>query len=372
MSNRREFLQDLATTTAGILFTGCGLADSAGGFQQSAGDGRRREILIGGRRVRTIDLHCHCYVPEVWDLVKDYDQAKPLQATLDSPEIKKMNVTNVTDRLRQMDEQGIDMQAVAMATTHFYPWAERDLASQIVKIQNEKIAELCAAHPERFVGMGTVAMQHPDLAAEQMENAVKKLDMRGIMINASVNGEELSAAKFHLFWSKAEELGTLIFLHPRGFPEGDRRFQGNGNLSNVIANPLDTTVALSHLIFEGTLDRFPGLKICAAHGGGYLASYIGRSDHCAEIDQKDCRPLKKRPSEYLKQLYFDSLVFSAENLRHLVAEVGAGRIVLGTDFPYVMGDTDAVNHVLSTPGLSDAQRESILGGTAARLLRIGV
>ncbi len=370
MSDRRKFLKDLASATAGMFFVGCGLVDSAMAFQQPAGSGKRREVVVGGRRVRTVDIHCHCYIREAVDLVKNYDQAKPVQASLDTPEGQKLNSTNVKDRLQQMDEQGIDIQAVGLATTHFFYWAERDLAGQLVKLQNEKLSELCAAYPDRFVGLGTVAMQYPDLAAEQLEQAMKKLGMRGVMINANINGEELASAKFHPFWAKAEELGAFVFMHPSGVPEADRRFQGSGRLSNVIGNPLDTTVALSHMIFEGTLDRYPGLKLCAAHGGGFLGSYIGRSDHCADFDSA-CKTVKKPPSQYLKQLYFDSLVYTAEGLHHLVAEVGAERILLGTDFPYVMGNTDAVTHVLGTPGLSDAQREAILGGTAAKLLRIG-
>jgi aminocarboxymuconate-semialdehyde decarboxylase len=149
-----------------------------------------------------------------------------------------------------------------------------------------------------------------------------------------------------------------------------KRLQGNGFLTNVIGNPLETTIALSHLIFDGTLDRFPGLKICAAHGGGYLPSYAARSDHgCLTFPNSCTKTLKKQPTEYLRQLYFDSLVFTPEALRHLVAECGASQIVLGTDYPYPWTST-AVEHVLATPGLSDADREAILYGNAARLLRI--
>jgi aminocarboxymuconate-semialdehyde decarboxylase len=168
-------------------------------------------------------------------------------------------------------------------------------------------------------------------------------------------------------------LGVLVFIHPQGFSEGQQRFQGNGTLGNVIGNPLETTVALSHLIFEGTLDRFPGIKICAAHGGGFLASYIGRSDHCIEFNgdfPAACKPLKKRPSEYLKQLYFDSIVFTGEGLHHLAAETGSTQIVLGTDYPYGMGDPAAVDHILHAPGFKDAERIAMLGGTAAKLLGI--
>jgi aminocarboxymuconate-semialdehyde decarboxylase len=215
-----------------------------------------------------------------------------------------------------------------------------------------------------------VALQHPKLAVEQMKHAVKELDMRGFMITASVNDEELSDPKFHPFWAAAEELGTVIFIHPRNFPAGQSRLEGNGELSNVIGNPLETTVALSHLIFEGTLDKYPGVKICAAHGGGYLPSYIGRSDHCVENWPGVCKPGSKLPSAYLKQLYFDTLVYSTQNLRHLIATVGADRLVIGTDFPFNMSDKDAVDQLLSVADVSDAEQKAMLGGTAAKLLGI--
>lgn len=370
MPSRREFLKEVAGAAAGVYFVGCGMAASAAGFLQSGSAGTRREISVGGRRVRTVDIHAHCYVHDVYTLLQEREQASSLRTILETPNGQALNLSNVDFRLGQMDQQGIDMQAVSLSTTALYYWAERDLADQLMKIQNEKIAELCATHPDRFVGMAGVSLPYPDLAAEQLEYAVKNLGMRGCLITGSVNGEELAAPRFHPFWAKAEELGIVVFLHPSGFDAGERRFQGNGNLGNVIGNPLETTVALSHLIFEGTLDRFPGVKICAAHGGGFLASYIGRSDHCVEHSSSSCKPVGKRPSEYLKQLYFDSLVYRPEGLRHLIAEVGAERIILGTDFPYAMGNPKAVDHVLATPGLTDAQREQMLGGTAAGLLRI--
>jgi predicted TIM-barrel fold metal-dependent hydrolase len=370
MSTRREFLKGAATTTAGLCFTGCGLAAYAFGAQrQPAVRNKRREVSVGGRRVRTVDVHCHCYIRDVWELIKDHPQAKSLQGVLDTPDGKNLNIENLSYRLQQMDEQGIDIQAVSLGTTYLYLWAEEDLAREVMKVQNEKIAALCAAHPDRFVGMAGISLQHPDLAARQLEECTKKLGMRGCMVAANVNGEELASPRFHPFWAKAEELGTLVFIHPSGVPEADRRFQGKGRLGNVIGNPLDTTIALSHLIFEGTLNRFPGVKICAAHAGGFLGSYAGRSDHCYEVDSA-CKSIQKRPSDYLRQLYFDSVVFNSEAIRHVAAEVGAGQLVLGTDFPYIMGDPKAVDVVLGTAGLNDTEKAAILGGTLAKLLGI--
>jgi aminocarboxymuconate-semialdehyde decarboxylase len=273
-----------------------------------------------------------------------------------------------------MDEQGIDVEALSI-NPYWYK-ADRDVARQLVSIQNEKLAQACAANPERFVAFATIALQHPDLAAEQLEEGVKKYGLRGAGIGGSVNGEEISDPKFHPFWAKAEQLGVLVFIHPQGTAElnATNRLKGNGLLDNIIGNPLETTIALSHLIFDGTLDRFPGLKICAAHGGGFLPSYAGRSDQGCQVFPARCPggthgPIKKKPTEYLKQMYYDNIIFTPEAMRHIIAEVGAGQIVIGTDYPYPWTKT-AVELVMSTPGLSDDERVAILGGTAAKLLGI--
>jgi aminocarboxymuconate-semialdehyde decarboxylase len=347
--NRREFLK------SGIVFTGCSLLPAAPQVPQS-GRRPRRQVVVGGKRVRTIDVHAHCAVPEATELMGR--KISPQDPLLLLPE-----------RLRAMDEQGIDMEALSI-NPNWYA-LERDLVRQVIKVQNEKLAELCGGNSERFVAFASVALQYPDLAAEQLEEGVKKFGLRGAAIGGSVNGEELSSAKFDPFWAKAEAMGTLIFIHPQANPDFRKRLQGNGLLTNVIGNPLETTIALSHLIFEGTLDRFPGLKICAAHGGGFLPSYADRSDHgCLTFpDQCNKTPLKKHATEYLRQLYFDSLVFTSEALRHLVAECGSSQIVMGTDYPYPWTST-AVDHILGTPSLSNAERQQILGGNAARLLGI--
>jgi predicted TIM-barrel fold metal-dependent hydrolase len=373
MSNRREFLKGFVGASTGIFFVSCGFLDAASIPPQSGGNGKRREVTVGGRRALTVDVHAHCYI-DVQDLVKDHADSAAASGGPANFDTQILFPANVEARLRHMDDHGIDVQAVSLAPAYNY-WADRDLAGRIVERQNEQIAALCASHPDRFVGLGGLALQHPDLAVEQMEHGVKKLGMRGFEIGGSVNGEALSAPKFNPFWAKAEELGVLIFIHPASFAEGQRRFQGNGFLPNVIGNPLETTVAFSHLIFDGTLDRYPGLKICGAHGGGYLASYSGRADHCMEQSAR-CKPVKKHPSEYFKQqLYCDSIVFTAEGLRHLVAEVGASHVLMGSDFPFdisdpYMGDPHEVDSVLGVPELSTADQRAILGGNAAKLLGI--
>jgi len=327
--------------------------------QATAAAGRRREVVVGGRRVKTIDVHAHCVIPEAYALLglKVDDHRGP-------------GIGEVGPRrIREMDAQGIDMEALSINPAWYR--AERDLVTQVIKIQNERLAEFCGKYPDRFVAFASVALQFPDLAVQQLEEGVKRLGLRGAAVGASVAGDEFSDPKFHPFWAKAEELGVLIFIHPQSTPDLAKRFKGNGWLANTIGNPLDTTIALSHLIFEGTLDRFPGLKICSAHGGGYLPSYAPRSDNSLRVapDMDTGIKLKKKPTEYLKTMYYDTLVFTSEALRHLAAEVGVSQLVVGTDHP-IPWQSKSVDHILKAPGFTDAQRRAMLGETAARLLRI--
>jgi len=341
-----------------IVFTSCTVADAA--QAQSAG-GQRRQVSVGGKRVKTIDVHAHCIIPEAMKLVGH------TRVETRGPNIDEVGPI----RIGEMDKQGIDVEALSI--NPFWYRAERDVAEQVVKIQNEKLAEFCGKYPDRFVAFASVALQFPDLAIQQLEHGVKKQGLRGAAVGASVAGFEFSDPKFHSFWAKVEELGVLIFIHPQGTAELEKttRLAGNGVLTNTIGNPLETTIALSHLIFEGTLDRFPGLKICAAHGGGYLPSYAARSDAImTTFPQRITKSLKKKPTEYVRQLYFDSIVFTGEALRHLAVEAGPGQIVMGTDYPYPWTST-SVDHILGAPGFSDTERAAMLGGTAAALLGIG-
>ena len=353
---------------AGIVFTGCDLQAATGrhghghahGHGHGAAHPRRREVVVAGKRVKTVDVHAHCVVPEALKLVN-----QPLDA-------RGLLMDDTSVRLAAMDEQGIDVEALSI--NPFWYGADRDVAAEVIRLQNETLVEFCAANPERFVAYATAALQHPDLAAQQVEHAVRKLGFRGVSVGGSVAGQELADPKFHPFWAKCEELGVLVFMHPMGTREleASGRLAGNGLLGNTIGNPLETTIALSHLIFEGTLDRFPGLRICAAHGGGYLPSYANRSDAVLKTfpQRAGAGPIKQ-PTAYLRdgQLFFDTIVFTPEALRHLIAETGAGQVMIGTDYPFPWTSTE-VDLVLSTPGLSDAERIAILGGTACRLLGI--
>jgi aminocarboxymuconate-semialdehyde decarboxylase len=363
MTTRRDFLKH-AGGAAGIVFCGCAMRDTA--RAQQAG-GARLPVMVNGKRVKTIDVHAHCHFREAIALMGD-EAGRVLPQTRGSQE----NLIVIAERLKGMDAQAIDQEVLSI--NPFWYRKDRDTAAAIVKLQNEKLAELCGARPDRFAAFASLALQYPDLAVEQLETAVKKLGLRGAAIGGSVAGEEFADPKFHPVWAKAEELGAVLFIHPQSTPELAKRFRGNGWLSNTIGNPLDTTIALQHLIFEGTLDRFPGLKIIAAHGGGYLPSYAPRSDHACFVSPQNCNPdikLKKKPTEYLNQLYFDSLVFTPEALRHIVAQVGASQIVIGSDHPIPWSE-HPVDHIFATTTLSDDEKIAILGGNAARLLGLAV
>jgi aminocarboxymuconate-semialdehyde decarboxylase len=230
---------------------------AAAGSQRAGGPARRREVSVGGRRVKVVDVHGHCLIPEVLDVIKEPTLAATVRNTLAAP-----GLALGPDRLRYLDEQGIDVQAISINA--FWYGTDRELARQIVTIQNEKLATWCAAQPDRYVGLASVALQHPDLAAEQLDEAIRKLKLHGVAIGGSVEGEELSARKFDPFWAKAEELGVLIFMHPqpvRDYPE--RPSAREGGLGNTIGNPLETTVFFSHLIFEGTLTGSPDSESAA-------------------------------------------------------------------------------------------------------------
>jgi len=353
-----------------IVFTDCNMVETRGASRYAAPPAadagatkpasKRREVSVNGRRVRTIDVHCHCVIPETLTLVglKSETQRGP-------------GIAEVGDRrIREMDETGIDVEVLSI-NPYWYS-ADRDKAAEVVRINNERLAEFSATYPDRITAFCSVALQFPELAAEQLEHAVKKLGLKGPAVGASCAGKDFSDPIFHVFWKKCEDLGVLTFIHPQSTPELHKRLAGNGWLANTIGNPLDTTICLSKLIFEGTLDRFPNLKLCSAHGGGYLPSYAPRSDHACRVGPDQCNPaiqLKKKPTEYLRAMYFDTLVFTSEALRHLAAEVGTDRLVIGTDHP-IPWNPNPVDHIINTPGFTDEERIAMLGGTAAKLLNI--
>ena len=359
MTSRRHFLTQ-AAATAGMVFCGCGLTAAAHAQPPKQA---RLPVTIGGKRIKTIDVHSHCLFHDATILMGEA-KAKAL-----TPPIQNSAEAYVViqDRLKAMDSQAIDMEVLSI--NPFWYGSDRDLAEKIVTIQNDKLAELVASKPDRFAAFASLTLQDPALAAKQLETAMKQQGLKGAAIGDRVGPDEFSNPKFDPVWAKAEELGAVLFIHPQGQPELNDRWKGNGWLANTIGNPLGTTIALQHLIFDGSLDKFPGLKVLAAHGGGYLGSYAPRSDHACLVAPTLCDPnihLKKQPTEYLKQIHFDSLVFTPEALRHLAAQVGTSQIMLGSDYPYIW-ELHPVDPVMATPSFTTAEKIAILHGNAARL-----
>src|SRR5688572_26781809 len=343
MANRRRFLKTAALAAAGL----CVVEAQA-----------RRQVTIGGRRVRVIDVHNH------WDM--------PLPAAIvkGTPYEERIKGPGLDDRVAILDKAGIDVAAVSVNDFWWWEVKDRGLARAICNHHNETLAGWNKRHPDRLVGMASIPLQFPDLAAELLQDAVTRLGARGVTVGGHVNGESLSAPKYDVFWAKAAEMGQLVFMHPNGSANllKDGALAGNGGLGNIVGNPLETTVFLSRLIFDGTFDKFPTLKVCGAHGGGFLPSYLGRTEVACQRAGQNCI-IKKKPSDYMRtNILADTMVFSEEGLRHLVAEMGVSQVVFGTDIPFNWPVN--VDLVVDHPTLSNADKEAILGGTLVKLLRL--
>lgn len=334
-----------------------------------------------GKRALTIDLHCHVVVPQIEALIGDHPEKiaemEQLSAGMGAASTEHNNkvmlpsagprLVNLDMRLADMESMGVDIQVISPSPTQYYYWADTELAEQLVRDQNEGIASLCEQHPSRLLGLGNAAVQHPELAARQVEYAVRELGLKGVEVSTTIGGLELADRRFDAFWAKCEELSCVVFIHPFGTSLGERINQYY--LGNTIGQPLETTVALSSLIFGGTLDRHPGLKLLAAHGGGYLPTYIGRSDHAWRVRPEAGSP-RKAPSEYMRQIWFDTVVYQPTALRHLIEQVGVEQVVVGTDYPFDMGHYQIHQLLNEVEGLDAEGREKILGGNARKLLGV--
>jgi aminocarboxymuconate-semialdehyde decarboxylase len=339
--------------------------------------------VIRGRRGKSlrVDIHCHYFNQAVAVKVAHLNPAQyEPSVTFANAMTREVNVKQIRDRmsklttietrLKDMDRMGIDMQAVSPAPNQCYYWTEPELGVELSRMVNDRLAEIVATWPDRFVALGTVPLQQIDLAVAELERCVKKLGLRGVEINPSVNGMDLTDPRLNLekFFAKAQALDVIIFMHPIGFTQGERLIDHYFN--NVIGNPLETTIAASHLIFDGVMHRYPKLKIVLPHAGGYLAHYWARMDH-GHRARPDCRTaIKRPPSSYLAKMYFDTITFDAEMLRHMIDKYGPGHVLLGTDYPYDMGEDDPLELIGSVRGLRRAERDMIEGGNATRLLKI--
>ena len=327
----------------------------------------------------TVDVHAHVLLPEIDELVGGLPGlagARALDARRNGPAAMAVNgpmigerIARLTDpavRLAAMDTQGVDVQVVSPSPSHYHYWADERTAEKVYRLANEATATHCATSPDRLKGLGLVPLQHPARAVEALEHALE-CGLSGVQISSHAPGRELSDPAYEPFWSRAEETGALLFLHPFGCTLDERLDQWY--LSNTVGQPTENAVALSHLIFSGVLDRHPGLTIVAAHGGGYLPTHIGRSDHAWTARSDAGAGCAHLPSSYLKRLYFDSLVHDPAVLRELVRAAGADRVLLGSDFPFDMGTEDPVG-ALRSAHLPEADFQAVRGGNAAALLQL--
>lgn len=332
-------------------------------------------------RMATIDIHCHLATPassamvkpfcrpesEPYDLYMGADSAAQNAKML--PAIMPL-LTEPAARIEHMDRMGIDIQGLATFVSEYFYWAPPRAAAEAARIQNDNLAAAAAAYPQRFVPLGAnVPLQDVDLAIAEMDRVVDELGFRGLQIGGTVDGRSLDHPGFRPFWAAVEAKGIPVILHPNGYPESQRF--GDYFLVNCIGNPLETMVAATRLIFSGLFEDHPGITIVLLHGGGYLPFYASRSDHTWQVRPETRSHIPDHPpSHYLKMFHYDTVIFQPLYLRHLIDVVGVDRVLLGTDFPFDMSETDPLGLIAATEGLDDADRAAISGGNAVRLYGI--
>ena len=325
----------------------------------------------------TIDIHAHIVVPEAAKVALPHvDVSRIPLAHFSDAATKEINagqekdirevMTTIDRRLSDLDRMGIDIQVVAPAPGQCYYYVDSKIAESAHRITNDGVAEFCMRKPDRFLGLGGVTLQEPDLAVQELDYVMSELKLKGVQILTNVDGRELSDPLYRPFFARAEQLGALIMLHPNGFTQGERFTHFYFN--NVIGNPLETTLALHNLIFSGTLARFPDLKLLAVHGGGYLPAYSGRIDHAWGARRDSHGDLPLPPTTYLRQVYLDTVVFTYHQLAYLLEVFGPDRILMGTDYPFDMAEFNPIGHIAGVNGMDEDTLAQLAGGNAIRLL----
>lgn len=328
--------------------------------------------------MRTIDSHTHILTEEAMRLLaKESPKVAPVlkgrgtpAATLEVDgkvvqDPMPAEIWDVDMRLRDMDDHDVDVQVLSPTVFTFYYGQEPALALSCAAIQNEEISGLAKRHPTRFIGLGSVPLQAPELAANELRRTMTKLGLRGAMIGTNVNGRNLDDPALDPFWATAEELGAFLFIHPHGGIFGDRL--AAYYMKNFVGLPFDTTVAGASLVFGGVLERYPRLKISLSHGGGFLPYQAGRFQHAFDVRPEARKNLPNGPATSIARLYYDTILHSKPALEFLIQSAGADHILLGSDYPFDMGNLDCVARVRAL-SIDPAARDLILGGYAERLL----
>ena len=335
--------------------------------------------VAGGSKTHTIDIHCHRQSYPAGELMKaEAERAGFAALSFGSELTKEVNrkqldyikpkMESVKTRLADMDAMGVDIQVISVSPYQYYYWAAPELGRQVAQMINDEMAEDIAQHPDRLIGLGTIPLQNTEMAITELERCVNELGFKGVEINSQVDGDDLSAPRLEPFWAKVEEMGVVVFIHTAGFTHPDRLKEHY--FLNLIGHPIEASIAVSHLIFDGVMERHPGLKIVVSHGGGYLPSYAGRMDHAYHARADVREGLPHPPTHYLRRFYFDTVVFEPDQLEFLIQKYGADHILLGTDYPYDMGEEDPVGLLQRVDGLSADEFAAVRGRNAANLLNL--
>lgn len=272
-------------------------------------------------------------------------------------------------RLSIMNRQGVDLQVLSPASSYFFYWMPIEESLEYGRWLNDQLAEAVAKHPKRLLALASVPMQDGAKAAAELERAMTKLGLRGVEIASNINGRYLDDPSFDPFWQAAQALGAVIFVHPNQVIGADR--MKDHNLANLIGNPTDTSLTFAKIIFGGVLERFPELKFLLAHAGGFLPYTWGRLERGYRIQDSTATKISQPPSEYVKLLYFDTITHSRMALEYLIENFGAEHVLLGSDYPYDMGDPEPVAS-LRAARVGAERIDQIACANACKLLGIGI
>jgi aminocarboxymuconate-semialdehyde decarboxylase len=372
LSRRRVLQGGLAAVAVGALRGVDDALAESHAQGETAGEGMR------AAGVPAVDVHCH-YFPEAYLNIFNEDgkafgaeyrmtdqgfyYKTPNTPATAGPMATKF--TNLKERIADMDQQGVAIQAVSLTAPMVY-WGNAELDHKLARAWNDAASAAHVAHPTRLVAFCTLPMLYPDRAIDELNRASKLPGIRGVYMGTNINNNDLSDPLFEPIWTRIEELDLPVFLHPLQTVGGDR--MRKYYLSNLLGNPIDSAIAACHLIFGGVLDRHPKLSFGLPHGGGALLILIGRIDHGWKV-RPETKQLPKAPSTYLDRFFYDTIVHSKQIMEFVINEVGAERIMIGSDFCFDMG-YDRPIQFLEQINLTSAQRRMILGGTAAKLLKL--
>ena len=329
--------------------------------------------------LRKIDIHAHILAEETISLMrKEAPQIGPRLERIDE-DFAVLEVAgsryrpfprggwDMGQRLQDMDAAGIDMQVVSNTPQTFLYNQEAGLAAALSVLQNDQIAKAVAGNPRRLVGIATLPMQAPELAAAELRRAMRSLGLKGAQIGSNINGSNLDDVALEPLWAAANELDAFIMVHPTGVAGAERL--KSYYLVNLIGNPLDTTIAAATLVFGGVIARYPRVKFLMVHGGGFVPYQAGRFLHGWQVRAEPRARLTAPPEASLDKLLFDTLVHSRPALEFLLSSCGAGRVLLGSDYPFDMGTLECARQIEAL-SIAQADQETILGGAAARLLAL--